>query len=215
MISVGGAGSLEQGAILWLVVSAGIAYLNVLYENPRWSRFVLRRVETYRGTYEQRVWLTNEMIENLETRRDIAVKICWCSSFDLRSYTISFCSFHSDITWFHQWTTPQHRMHLPVILHYSGWCCISRKQPFKSKDLCKTLRQHLLHQSLYCGLSVIDSGINGYDFPKECKYYVAAAVNSETSKKTTSVMSTEPLWDNTLYLWVRPTMQLIKWLKNA
>ena len=77
---------------------------------------------------------------------------------------------------------------------------VSRKQPFESKDPCKTLRQDLISRYAYCGLSVVDSGINGYDFPKERKYYVAAAVNREAPKNTAPVTSTEPSWDDTLYL---------------
>jgi hypothetical protein len=77
----------------------------------------------------------------------------------------------------------------------------SRKQPFESKDTCESFRHDdPSHKFLYPGLSLIDSDINGYDFPKERKYYVAAAVNSETSKKTASVMSTEPSWDETFFL---------------
>jgi hypothetical protein len=76
-----------------------------------------------------------------------------------------------------------------------------RKQPFESKDTRESFRHdYPSHNSLYLGLSLMDSGINGYDFPKERKYYVAATVNREALKKTAPVMSADPSWDETFYL---------------
>jgi hypothetical protein len=55
----------------------------------------------------------------------------------------------------------------------------SRKQPFESKDTCESFRHDdPSHKSLYLGLSLINSGINGYDFPKERKYYCTILIYS-------------------------------------